>query len=122
MKAVTISLGEKLKAKQKDWKDGAPERARLREERRVEAAAARASAEEARLEGLAEMPRFVVREVREVTVAAETMNDAIKIASIAFEKGQDDDGSLEWHHRPFNTEGDTVDLIRTTNIKATEED
>lgn len=89
------------------------QRARESEERRVR----RAELERERFE---KMSHFVVRQTREVTVKAENMTDAIALASAAFKEGQDSDFGIKWR-KPFGTEGDTVDEIRITNIKAVEE-
>lgn len=92
---------------------------------RIKAEQARARAErqaawaEQERQRVAAFPHFVVRETREVTVRAENMNDAISIANKAFKDGQSDDNTVKWG-TPFGITGDTVDQIRTTNVKAIE--
>ena len=85
------------------------ERRRAREQYRAE----RAEREREEFEA---MPEFVVRESREVTVKANSMNDAVALASAAFKEGQRDDFSIKWG-RPWGVDGDTIDGIRTVNIK-----
>jgi hypothetical protein len=114
-----VALIDKLNEKREAYKASAPQRERERAERRRNAAAARAAAEARQVERMAEMPRFVVRQVREVTVAAEDMNDAIALANAAFKEGQDEDGTIKWR-KPFGVDGDTIDKIKTLNVKATE--
>lgn len=108
------------------------ERARLQEIQRVrdrelwekrriqdqEEAAIRAQRRQERFDA---MPVFVVREIREVRVKAEDVTDAINIASSAFKEGQSSDYSVRFG-KPFGVEGDTIDKIRTVNIKAVEDD
>lgn len=88
------------------------------EQNRVRAEQRAAWAEQER-QRQAAFPHFVVRETREVTVQAENMNDAIALASAAFKEGQDSDHTIKWH-KPYGVDGDTVDAIRTVNIKAIE--
>lgn len=114
-----MALIDKLNEKRQEWKDNAPERERLREQRRRDAAHSASIAAQNRLERMAKMPRFVVRQTREVLVAAEDMNDAIALANAAFKEGQSSDGSIKWS-KPFGIHGDTIDKIRTLNVKAVE--
>lgn len=97
------------------------EKDRQKAQRAREAAAHRQRMAEQRQARINAFPTFIVRETREVTVQAENMSDAISLASAAFKEGQNADFSIKWH-KPFGVEGDTVDAIRTTNIKAIEED
>lgn len=105
------------KAERKDAKE------KLRAQRRAEAARFQALQEERRAERFEAFPEFVVRETREVTVKAANMQDAISLASVAFKHGQDDDDhTIDSYNRPWHTEGDTIDAIRTVSIKAVEQD
>lgn len=115
-----IGINSKLTPAEKQQKQ--IEKARQKAERKAENARLEVIRAKAREERFEAMPEFVVRESREVTVKAETMSDAIELASIAFEKGQEDDYSLNSFDKPWRTEGDTIDKIRTVNIKAVEND
>lgn len=112
-------FGSKLTPEEKAARDAR----RARERAAAQAANARRAAEAAqrRKERFDAMPHFVVRETREVTVKAENMQDAIALAGAAFKEGQDSDYTIKWH-KPFGIEGDTVDKIRITNVRAVEED
>lgn len=113
-------FGNTMTPEQKAAKQAAKDR--LKAQRRREAAERAVAAEQLRKERYEAMPHFVVRETREVTVKAESMNDAIALASAAFKEGQDeDDWSIKWR-KPWGVEGDTIDEIRTVNIKASEVD
>lgn len=107
------------------FKESTPEE--KAEKARRKADRARANAEWARRqhtireERMAAMPTFTVREQREVTVKAESMSDAIALASAAFKEGQSSDHTIKWS-KPFGIEGDTIDAIRVTGIKAIEDD
>lgn len=92
---------------------------RQKAERDRERAAHRERQAEAHRQYIASLPYFTVRETREVTVQAKDMNDAIALASAAFKEGQSNDHSIKWS-KPFGVDGDTVDAIKTVNIKAVE--
>lgn len=103
------------KAREKAVRDAEKAELRAAAER---AAAARAAAYRERV---AAFPEFVVRETREVTVKADNMQDAIALASAAFKEGQDSDYTIKWG-KPYDVDGDTIDKIRVTNVKAVELD
>lgn len=92
---------------------------------RIKAEQARARAErqaawaEQERQRVAAFPHFVVREIREVTVKAENLPDAIALANAAFKEGQDEDFTIK-RGKPYNVDGDTVDQIRVVNVKAVE--
>lgn len=86
-------------------------------QKRREQAAYAARQAEARQERLENMPHFVVRQTREVTVKCENMGDAIALASAAFKEGQSADHTIKWS-KPFGVDGDTVDAIRVIDIKS----
>lgn len=113
-------FGSTLTDEEKAAKKAAKAEARrIRAEQDAERRAERAEAEAERFKN---MPVFIVRETREVRVKAEDMQDAIALANAAFKEGQDeDDWGIKWH-KPFGVDGDTIDRIRTVNVKAIEED
>jgi hypothetical protein len=113
-------FGTKLSPEEKAAK--AARKARERAERARINEAIRVKREAERQERYDAFPEFVVQERREVTVKAANMKDAIALASAAFDHGQEEDHSIDRFDRPWGIEGDTVDEIRTVNIKATEID
>lgn len=80
--------------------------------------AAQAERERERLENL---PYFVVQEIRAVTVQASNMADAISLAAAAFKEGQNSDHTIKWH-KPWGVDGNTVDEIKSINVRAFEVD
>lgn len=94
--------------------------AREKAERRARQAERRAKEEELRKERLEAMPHFRVRQIREVLVQAQDMNDAIALASAAFKEGQDSDYGIKWG-KPFGVDGDTKGPIRVINVQAIED-
>lgn len=113
-----------LKAK---WDAGAParaERAVLREKARIEAEKAAAERrreaaqrEKERIENLPNLQTFVIQQVREVTVAAPNLEEALKIGKSAYNYGQHSNNDLV-NELPRGATGDTIDRIRTVQIAA----
>lgn len=114
-----LTPAEKAAKEQRRAEERAQRAALRAEQERHEAARAKAR-ETARKERMEAMPEFVVREVREVRVKAEDMQDAIALAACAFREGQSSDHTIKWH-RPFGVEGDTIEPIRVVNVKAVED-
>lgn len=89
----------------------------LKADRRRAAAELAAQRAEQDRQRVAAFPYFEVRQTRAVTVKAGNMDDAIALATAAFKEGQDSDFTIKWH-KPWGVEGDTIDEIRTINVKA----
>lgn len=70
---------------------------------------------------MAVMRRYRVVEMREVYVDATTAVDATRIASAAFEHGQDISNSVALGKAPEGIWGNTVTKIRAIDISTTED-
>lgn len=132
MKVVTpIGVAQKLVDKKRAYDAAAPERERQKQIRREEAARARAEyerqqaerrreeaqREKERIENLPNLQTFVIQQVREVTVAAPNLEEALKIGKSAYNYGQSSLNDLV-NELPRGATGDTVDRIRTVQIAA----
>ncbi len=65
-----------------------------------------------------EMKHFVVTQTREVEVTANSISDAVQIASAAFEHGQNSDRGVARGHSPEGTWGNTSSRIQIIDIRA----
>lgn len=73
-----------------------------------------------------EIRNFVVAQTREVSVRANSLEDAIRIAGRAFVDGQNSDGGVKLRSRPEKADpiegiwGNTTSRIKETDLSARE--
>jgi len=67
-----------------------------------------------------EIRYFEVTETRKVKVAANSPDDAVRIAAAAFEHGQNSDYAVKNGHGPHDVWGNTISKVRVVKMKVDE--
>lgn len=65
-----------------------------------------------------EVHSYTVEQIRKVEVRANSLDDACRIASAAFEHGQNSDNGVAYGKGPAGVWGDTTSRIRTVSMTA----